>query len=298
MRSRLRWVIWIVAGAGGFAPLAFALAITPLQLRAQSDAKLTFEVASVKANKSETDPDGTTETVPGRFTVSNTPLFFIIDYAYDLPGYRLVGAPDWTWDARFNISATYTPATAPANQQDVRAMVQRLLADRFAFAAHHEQRDLPVYALVLARSDGRLGPQLHRSDVDCDEWLAEKLPQHDAGGPSAISPSGKRPACMIDVFRRGPMVGGTRTMEQLAMALGTVTGRPVVDQTGVTGAFDIDLRWSSADVPASPTAGAPGADDGASIFTAVQEQLGLKLEATKSLFDVLVVDHIEHPTED
>jgi uncharacterized protein (TIGR03435 family) len=278
--------------------IACAIAITRMQARAQSDAKpLAFEVASVKANKSETDPGATADTVPGRFTVLNTPLFFIINYAYGLPGYRVVGAPDWTWDDRFNIAATYTPANAPADPQNVRAMVQRLLADRFAFAAHHEQRDLPVYALVLARSDGRLGPQLHRSDVDCDQWMVEKRPQRDAGGPSAISPSGKRPACMMDVFRRGPMVGGTQTMEQLAMALGTVTGRPVVDQTGVTGAFDIDLRWTSTDVPAA-LAGAPAPDDGASIFTAVQEQLGLKLEPAKSPFDVLVVDHVEHPTPD
>jgi uncharacterized protein (TIGR03435 family) len=279
--------------------VAALIAAARVQVRAQSDAKpLAFEVTSVKANKSETDPGGTTDTIPGRFTVSNTPLLFIINYAYNLPGYRLVGAPDWTWNDRFNIAATYTPATAPADQENVRAMVQRLLADRFAFTAHHEQRDLPVYALVLARSDGRLGPQLHRSDVDCDQWLAEKRPQRDAGGPSAISPSGKRPACMMDVFRRGPIVGGTRTMEQLAMALGTVTGRPVVDRTGVTGAFDIDLRWTSTDVPASPAGSAPASDDGASIFTAVQEQLGLKLEATKSPFDVLVVDHVEQPTPD
>ncbi len=281
------------------ASLGALVAIAPVQPRAQSVAKpLAFEVASVKANKSETDPGGTTDTTPGRFTVSNTPLFFIINYAYNLPGYRVVGAPDWTWDARFNVAATYPSVSAPADQQNVRVMVQRLLADRFAFAAHHEQRDLPVYALVLARSDGRLGPQVHRSDVDCDQWLAEKRPQRDAGGPSAISPSGKRPACNMDVFRRGPIVGGTRTMEQLAMALGTVTGRPVVDRTGVTGTFDIDLRWTGTDVAASPTGGTTGSDEGASIFTALQEQLGLKLEATKAPFDVLVVDHVEHPTPD
>ena len=181
------------------------IAIAAPRPQAQSIPKpLAFEVASVKANKSETDPGGTTDTIPGRFTVSNTPLFFIINYAYDLPGYRLVGAPDWTWDARFNIAATYTPATAPVNQQDVRAMVQRLLVDRFALAAHHEQRDLPVCACWPAVM-GASAPSCRRTGSD--QWLAEKRLRAMREG-RAPSPS-KRPACMM-TGKRGPIVGGTR----------------------------------------------------------------------------------------
>ena len=107
-------------------------------------------------------------------------------YAYQLLDHQLIGAPVWTSSTGFDITGTYPPGRA-ATDHDVRLMVQKLLSDRFGLAVHREQREVPTYLLVLARPDGRLGPQLRRSDVDCEKWIAEKRPKTDAGGPNALA---------------------------------------------------------------------------------------------------------------
>lgn len=137
-----------------------------------------------------------------------------------------------------------------------------------------------MYSLVLATKTGRLGKQLHRSDVDCEQWLADKRPQADAGGSSPVAPSGKRSACMMIATRRS-LTGGTRTISQLAVTLQSMVARPVVDRTGLGGAYDMDLQWDD--------------KEGPSIFTALQEQLGLKLVSGRDWFDTLVIDHVEKP---
>jgi uncharacterized protein (TIGR03435 family) len=229
---------------------------------------------------------------PGRFVASNTPLRFLILYAYRLLDHQLVGAPDWTSSVSFDITATYPPGPAPTDAE-VRFMLQKLLAERFALTAHTDRRDLTSYRLVVAK-DGRLGPQLLRSDVDCQQWIADKRPQADAGGPSKVTPSGKRPACMMLATRRW-LSGGTRTMAQLAATLQSMVGKPVVDQTGLAGAFDVDLQWSPDDIGGA-SSGETSVNDGLSIFGAVQKQLGLKLVAQRDQFDVLEIDHVERPT--
>jgi uncharacterized protein (TIGR03435 family) len=175
-------------------------------------------------------------------------------------------------------------------------MLRTLLADRFGLRTHRETRDLPIYSLVMARKDGALGPQLVRSSIDCKQWIAEKRPQMGAGTASPVAPGGKRPVCMTLATRRF-ITAGTRTMNDLLGPLQAMTGRPVVDRTGLTGAFDFDLQWSSGPV-AAPTGAAAAPDDGSSIFVAVQEQLGLRLEPGRAPFDVVVVDAIRRPTPD
>lgn len=167
-------------------------------------------------------------------------------------------------------------------------MVRDLLQDRFGLQVHEETRQLPSFSLVLARKDGRLGPALVRSEVDCDKWIAEKRPQAQAGGPSSVTPTGKRSACEMMATRRW-LAGGTRTMPQLATALQSMVGRPVVNKTGLAGGFDMDLKWATDDTAAD-------GDGGPSIFTALQEQLGLKLESERNPFQVFVVDRITQPT--
>ncbi len=238
-----------------------------------------FEVASVKANLSFTGPSAISGATPGRFTASNTPLRFIILYAYRLLDNQLTGAPDWTSSDSFDIAATYPPGNTPTDEE-VHGMVRKLLSERFGLMVHREQREQPMYSLVLATKTGRLGKQLHRSDVNCEQWLADKRPQTDAGGPSPVTPSGKRPACMMIATRRF-LTGGTRTIAHLAVTLQSMVGRPVVDRTGLTGAFDMDLQWDD--------------KEGPSIFTALQEQLGLKLDSGQDRVDTLVVDHVQKP---
>ena len=269
---------------GAFALVVSAFAQTPRS----------FDVASVKENTSVSDTGGISRATPGRLRITNTPLRFVLLDAFELLDHQLIGAPEWTESARFDIIATYA---VPATEQDGRAMLRQLLADRFGLVTHRERRELPMYALVMARKDRALGPQLVRSDVDCEKWIAEKRPQAGAGGPSRVAPGGQRPACMMIASRRF-ITAGTRTIAQLSTSLQALTGRPVVDRTGLTGTFDFDVQWTSGTIAPPVGANATAPDDGPSIFTALQEQLGLRLESTRGPFDVVVIDSVKRPTPD
>ena len=259
--------------------------------------QLAFEVASVKENTSVSDEGGFAPPTPGRMRITNTPLRFVVLHAFHLMDHQLIGAPDWTESARFDINATYQP-DATRTEDDARAMLRTLLADRFGLKTHRETRELPIYSLVMARKDGALGPQLVRSSVDCERWIADKRPQMAAGSASPVAPGGKRPVCLMLTNRnRRFITAGTRTMQDLLGPLQSMTGRPVIDRTGLKGAFDFDLQWTSG--PVAPAAGAaPPADDGPSIFVALQEQLGLRLEPGRAPFDVVVVDAVQRPRPD
>jgi uncharacterized protein (TIGR03435 family) len=267
--------------------------LTTLSAQAPASPPLAFDVASIRENTSVSD--NSRMTTAGRFTVVDTPLWFLILEAYGLKGHELIDAPDWTGTTMYDIVATYPPGTAPSDAER-RLMMQQLLAERFQLRIRRERRDTDVYRLVLARGDGRLGPQLVRSGVDCEQWVAEKRPQVGAGGPSPV-PGGRRPACMMSVSRQGFLTGGTRTMTELSLALQALAGRPVLDATGLTGTFDVDLVWAAAstDLARSPDAGSPV---GGSLFTAVQEQLGLRLEPGRSPIDVVIVERVERPSPD
>jgi uncharacterized protein (TIGR03435 family) len=181
-------------------------------------------------------------------------------------------------------------------------MLRTLLVERFKLAVHHETRELPVYALVFARSDGKLGSQLHPASVDCE---ALRATGRDRGAPPPFPQPGERPTCGM---RLGPgqMAGGGYPLSQLATTLSSFVQRVVVDRTGLAGNFDFDLTWSPDQFqgggPLGPLPGSErpvGSDSSApSIFTALEEQLGLKLASQKGPVDVLVIDRVERPTED
>ena len=201
-----------------------------------------FEVASVRENTSASQASSSSGPAPGRFTVTNVPLRFILLDAFELRDHQLIGAPEWTSDARFDIAATYPAGSVPG--RDWRPMLRQLLADRFGLVVHRETRAVPTYELLLARSDGALGRRLVRSNVDCDAWLAEKRPQVGAGGPSPVAPGGRRPECMIMTTRQF-ITAGTRPIQSLLGPLQALTGRPIVDRTGLTGNFNMDLQWTT-----------------------------------------------------
>jgi uncharacterized protein (TIGR03435 family) len=181
-------------------------------------------------------------------------------------------------------------------------MLQSLLAERFQLVVHRESKELPIYTLVMARSDGKPGPQLHASATDCAALMSA---MRGRGGPPPAPPApGERMPCSLRMFP-GSLSGGASTIAQLTNVLARFVSRTVVDQTGLAGAFDFDLQWTPDQMPQGREERPPGAPplpaidpNGPSIFTAVQEQLGLKLESTKGPVDVLVIDRIEHPTED
>ena len=161
-------------------------------------------------------------------------------------------------------------------------MLRSLLEDRFRLSAHRETRDLPIYALVLARADGRLGPRLRQTTSD---YCAKLLEAAGKPGDTPI-PTGS-PACGMRPGGNGNEVtAGAVPMNELARLLNVVSGRTVVDRTGLTGVWDFGLKWSPFDAPAPDP-------DRPSIFTALQEQLGLRLDATTGPVEVLVIDRVE-----
>ena len=262
--------------------------------RAQAPAPAAFDVSSVKPNK-DGGPSSVRVTPGGMLSVTNNNLRNIIRNAWNITNDQIVGGPDWIDSDRFDITAK---ASAPFKQDEARAMLQALLADRFGLATHMETRELPVYLLVLARKDGALGPQMKKSDVDCAALFASVT----AGGkmPERL-PNGNLP-CGISVRLnqgQGVVTGNGVAMEQLARNLVGGVGRIVVDKTGLAGYYDINVTFA-ADGP--PSAGAPAAPapdpGGASLFTAMQEQLGLKLEPGRAPISVLVIDRATRPAAD
>lgn len=248
-----------------------------------------FDVASVKPNASGTSA-GWTELRPGgELSVRNQPLRNIIWSAYDLQAFQLVGGPDWLDRERFDIVAK--PAAEPPSREALLQMVQSLLAERFKLVAHRETRDAPIYALVTARA-GTPGPGMRPSPTDCDAINA-------AAGRGAPPPgnAGLRPLCGVRTTPGRLMAGGVR-METLARNLSALAGRIVVDRTALPGFYDVDLEWLPDQVPAAGGALPPAASDAPGFFTAIQEQLGLKLEAQRGPIDVMVIDSVERPTPD
>lgn len=278
----------LISVAQGFLPAeALAQAGSPAS-PAQSAAPVrpAFEVASVKPNKSGEQGMSMATQPGGRFVATNMPLSMLIRNAYDLQESQLAGLPDWAVSERFDITAKAEQGIAPTNQKPSpnQLMLQSLLEERFHFKAHTETRDLPGYALVVARPDGKLGPQMKPSAVDCVALAAARR----AGGPPPPLAAGERRPCSMRMGR-GTLTAGSLTMANLAATLSSAVQRMVVDRTGLTGGFDFDLAFSTEQ---SADAVNP------SVFTAVQEQLGLKLDSVRIPTDVLVIDSIERPTPD
>jgi uncharacterized protein (TIGR03435 family) len=283
----------MVAAIAGFAANVVAQTMAP------AEPKPKFEVASVRENTSSSTEVSIGVEPGGRFGAFNIPLVTLMRSAYRLQDSQLVGAPDWTETSRYDISARAEgdlPPSSPIGPPSTRMlMLQSLLEERFKLKVHREVREQPIYALVTVRSNAKFGPQLTRSDVDCQ--VKATTPEKPSEWPRCGTSMGF-----------GEIKGRARPMTLLASMLAQVVQRPVVDRTGLAGGYDFDLRWTPDQLPAR----APGTPidqpfrmngveidpNGPSIFTAIQEQLGLKLESTRGPVDVLVVDHIERPTPD
>lgn len=250
-----------------------------------------FDVVSVKTNRSNS-PNQSMRLLPGgRAVVTNTPLQRLILAAYELLPQQLAGGPGWVDSDRFDVvaqaSEEFEPAMPGGAPGRPAQMLQRLLAERFKLVVHTETREQSVYELTMASVDAGLGPRISAAKVDCMALMIAAgrgngtLPPTSqcggSGGPGRIS-------------MRGAM------MASFVRSLSALTGRIVQDRTGLTGGFDFDLDFAP-ESGAAPDASAPGAS-GASLFTALEEQLGLKLRPTRGQVQVVVIDRVEHPTED
>jgi uncharacterized protein (TIGR03435 family) len=305
MKTRCLYAATAVAAIVGPAGLGV---LNEPRLRAQSPqtpaAGPAFEVASVKPNNSGDGRVMFANQPGGRFTATNVTLKFLIRNAYQLQDFQVVGGPSWLTSDHFDVVAKAEDGTAPetpsldrTGPNRIQLMIRALLAERFQLVFHNENRELPIYALVLARSDGKLGPDLHKSEVDCNALFAGRGrgPLPPPGPPQP----GERLPCGIRIGMGNMAIGGA-PLSQIANAMANFLGRTVQDKTGLTGNYDANLTWTPDQMPQRP----PGAPElppidpnGPSIFTAVQEQLGLKLDSQKGPVSVLVIDRAERPKE-
>jgi uncharacterized protein (TIGR03435 family) len=224
----------------------------------------TFEVATIKPTGPSTDGHTHINYPPGdRFSTSNITVLALMQWAYDMPEKQILDGPPWLGSTRFDIQATADTdrikgLTGVQDRDLKRRMVQALLADRFHLKLHQETRALPAYDLILAKGGSKLQPS---------------------------KSNGKSYGIGRTHFN-----GEGLTMTMIAEELSLIAGRVVVDKTNLAGRYDFKLEWSADDAPAADNS-AP------SLFTAIQEQLGLKLEPAKEPVPVLVIDHIEAPSE-
>lgn len=260
-----------------------------------------FEVASVKANHSGDHMVSLMNAPGGRFTAKNVSVKMLIRLAYKVQDFQITGGPGWIDSERYDIEAKPEgsgPATSPAPPSDdrreaameeQRLRIQALLADRFGLAVHRDTKELPVYALVVAKGGAKLQPAA----------AARDSPEP----PAAPSPKGPMFKGRGMRMGRGELSGQSAPLSMLAESLSNQIGRTVVDRTGLTGLYDFTLKWTPEESQPQMFPGPPpvdraaSPDPGPSIFTAIQEQLGLKLESQKGPVPILIIDRIEKPSE-
>jgi uncharacterized protein (TIGR03435 family) len=234
-------------------------------------------VASVKPNPSG-DPAGGIGRSPVGYTITNYSLLRLISNADQLQEFQIVGGPSWMKTDRFDVVAKAAEGSKPSSQELV-LMLQSLLADRFNLLVRRETKLGPTYSLVVARSDATLGEHL-RSGVDCA--AAETSIRRDP------DKCGMR-------YERDAMHMRGMSLEPLIIFIVSVVRRPVIDRTGLTGGFDFDLTYA----PISLGISGDVADSTAPSFvSALQEQLGLKLESHQGPVETLVIEQADHPTPD
>jgi uncharacterized protein (TIGR03435 family) len=209
----------------------------------------------------------------GRFRAENVSVVMLIHWAYEMPETRILDAPGWARTTYFNIDATADPAVdqqlhslpSDAGRKQKEQMVQALLADRFRLVTHAETRELPIYELIVAKGGAKLGGL-------------------KSGGTT------------VNHGRDHIEVEGSNSVAFLAEELSKETGRDVVDKTGITGRYDLKLNWTPDDATEPQLLNGVPIDSGPTLFTALEEQLGLKLEPAKGPVQVLVIDKVEMPS--
>jgi bla regulator protein BlaR1 len=321
--SFARKALLAVAGAVAVAgPVVFGLANAPesrAQSQADSGAPLpSFEVASIKPDRSGTGKAGI-QVTPGRFNATNITPKLLIDFASDIKDPQLSGAPGWISTERYDVeakeedSADLARRTPEQREKQLRLMMRSLLADRFKLKLVHQTKELPVYALVVAKG----GPKIKESAGTPDD-----AGPNPPGPPVQLGPKGKDQPYAIQkdpwipggpkrmaMMRPGQLTMSDVPVSLLADSLSRMVGRNVIDKTGLKGNYDATLQWTPDPGQGQMFGGPPGGPDGKplpepppdasgpDIFTAVQEQLGLKLESEKGPVDTYAIESIEKPSE-
>jgi uncharacterized protein (TIGR03435 family) len=267
--------------------VAVALASVPV---AAQTTRLEFDVVSIKRS----DPDargGSMRRLPdGTLIMVNQPIRSIIFSGGPAPAREVVGLPDWAETDRYDVTTKPPAGSTPEQRAE---MMRTMFAERMKLVAHVEDRERDTFALVLARSDGRLGPQLKKSTLDCTPRPPGSAPPPPP--PDLFDTQSAMQRCG-GLFGQGSIVSGGISMDRLVGSLVGIAGRQVNNRTGLQGDYAFTLTFSTPRTPGTSRE-APEPDDAPEFFTALREQLGLKLEPEKTMVPVLVIDHIERPTE-
>lgn len=265
----------------------FTVVGTAKRIGAQDQAQPVTNAAmfhNVIVVRNDSDENGTfVNYIRGRLFVRNSTLRMLIRNAYGVQDPEIVGGPPWMNLVRFNIEATGDVGNSPAlpvahlgEPSQLQLMMQSLLADQFKLVVHSDRRDADRYALRVLNTDRRLGPALRQSDVDC---LALALEVRQGKAPARTQTTSR-----CDLFRdAGSLVIEGRPLAQLTNTLSTIVGKTVVDETGLTGNFDVRLSWM------------PERTSLPSVLQPLREQLGLDLVLQKQPTRVLIVDHADRP---
>jgi uncharacterized protein (TIGR03435 family) len=248
-------------------------------------ARQTFDVASVKRQTDVVPGGGVTFAARpgGRLVVLNNPVTNLIGNAYGVRRHQLVGGPEWIDSDRYDIQAK---AAGDAPRADLMVMLQSLLEDRFKLKVHRETREMPIYVMTVAKGGLKMPPSRDGGCIVID-------PRNP---PPPLAPGQVRlPGCGNNLIRANSWNATAVDMTGAAAALVAVLGRSVVDKTGATGKYDIHVEWTP---DQAPTGADAAGNTGTSLFTVLAEQLGLKVESARGPVDVLVIDHVERPTND
>jgi uncharacterized protein (TIGR03435 family) len=255
---------------------------------AQTDPHPEFEVATIKPGSLGIQGGWIRREPSGSLRVTNMTLKELIEQAYGVYPFQIYGGPAWVDSARYDVNAK---SENPSKPNDLDVMLQSLLADRFQLTIHRDTKELPIYALVTAKRDGKLGPGI-------TEPKEGACRVYDPANPPAITTT----VCGTRRFNpsRGWLTIMHLPLDSFTKTLAQVLGRTVIDKTGLTGNFDVHLEWAPNEhqLALFPSATPPRVpSDGPSIFSAVQEQLGLKLESQKGPVEVNVIDRAQRPSE-
>ena len=257
-----------------------AVAIQPHVLaQTAGTGSVEFEVASVRPNDSGPG-SSSSRSRNGRYETTNEPLFQLLSWAFQVREYQIIG-PDWLKSDRYDIRAK---APDGAAEDQIPLMLQSLLADKFIMKFHRETRELPILALLIARSGPKLNPATESDTVLPNRTVAPGT----APSASGTAGAGGAPSGNVTGSRLSTM-HSVGTLTSFAGNLSRQVDRPVIDMTGLTGKYDMRLAFKPAN--------APPEDPGPTIFTALTEQLGLRLEARKGPVEVIVIDSIERVRE-
>ena len=308
-RRVTRWLYFAVILASA-TTVSIAQEPTPAPPPPASETEVKFEVTSVKKSGPPGQGFMPFRLQGGRFSIGQMTVGSLITLGYGIQRFQLVGGPPWLNTDRFDINAISEDVpvqpTPPGTPNRMQLLVRSLLKERFALKTHNETRELPLSYLVMARDDRKLGERLRPSTIDCRALMAERAKAAKEGAPP-VPPAPPKPGEVPPCGMRGGLgqiTAGSTALSNFAQMLGSMLNRPIYDRTNLTGNFDIQLDYTPDQMPQIPPGVTlpPGltlpSPDGPSLNTALQEQLGLKLEPQQAPLEVVVIDRVDRPTPD